>query len=94
MSADGFYEWKRLDPRTKQPYSFMMRDEAPFAFAGPRALKTHSGEELRFPGFDRWRIWLLATLGSKLSIQARPTGITVGPIRYIDRHAKTRNPAS
>ena len=34
VPTDGFYEWKRLDPKTKQPYSFMMRDEAPFAFAG------------------------------------------------------------
>ena len=34
VPADGFYEWKKLDPKTKQPYSFMMRDEAPFAFAG------------------------------------------------------------
>ncbi len=32
--ADAFYEWKKLDPKTKQPYSFMMRDESPFAFAG------------------------------------------------------------
>ncbi len=34
VPTDGFYEWKRLDPKTKQPYSFMMLDEAPFAFAG------------------------------------------------------------
>ena len=34
VPADGFYEWKRLDPKTKQPCSFMMRDEASFAFAG------------------------------------------------------------
>lgn len=34
VPADGFYEWKKLDAKTKQPFSFMMRDEAPFAFAG------------------------------------------------------------
>jgi len=34
VPTDGFYVWKRLDPKTKQPYSFMMREEAPFAFAG------------------------------------------------------------
>lgn len=34
VPADGFYEWKRLDPKTKVPYSFMLRDEEPFAFAG------------------------------------------------------------
>ncbi len=34
VPTDGFYEWKRLDPKTKRPYSFTMRDEAPFAFAG------------------------------------------------------------
>ena len=32
--SDGYYEWARPDLKTKQPYSFMMRDEAPFAFAG------------------------------------------------------------
>lgn len=32
MPVDGFYGWKKLD--AKQPYVFMMRDSAPFAFAG------------------------------------------------------------
>ena len=34
VPADGFYEWHRLDEKTKQPYAFRMKDEAPFAFAG------------------------------------------------------------
>jgi len=34
VPADGFYEWKKLDPRTKQPFAYMMRDDQPFAFAG------------------------------------------------------------
>ncbi len=32
--ADGFYEWKRLDQKTRQPFAFRMKDDAPFAFAG------------------------------------------------------------
>jgi putative SOS response-associated peptidase YedK len=34
IPADGFYEWKKLDAKTKQPYAFSMRDGEPFAFAG------------------------------------------------------------
>jgi putative SOS response-associated peptidase YedK len=32
--ADGFYEWKKLDPKTKQPYLIRRQDRLPFAFAG------------------------------------------------------------
>lgn len=32
--ADGFYEWQKLDAKTKQPYFFEMKDGKPFAFAG------------------------------------------------------------
>jgi putative SOS response-associated peptidase YedK len=34
IPADGYYEWKRLDPKTQQPYAFSMSDDSPFAFAG------------------------------------------------------------
>ena len=34
IPAAGFYEWKKLDAKTKQPYAFTMADDAPFAFAG------------------------------------------------------------
>lgn len=34
VPADAFYEWKKIDPKTKQPYAFGMKDDAPFAFAG------------------------------------------------------------
>lgn len=34
VPADAFYEWKRLDSKTKQPFAFGMRDGSPFAFAG------------------------------------------------------------
>ena len=34
VPTDGFYEWLQVAPKIKQPYSFMMKDEAPFAFAG------------------------------------------------------------
>jgi putative SOS response-associated peptidase YedK len=34
VPADGFYEWKRLDKKTRQPYAFALRTGQPFAFAG------------------------------------------------------------
>ncbi len=34
VPADGFYEWKKLDAKTKQPYVYTLCDGAPFAFAG------------------------------------------------------------
>lgn len=32
--ADGFYEWKKIGPKEKQPYYFTRADGKPFAFAG------------------------------------------------------------
>jgi len=32
--TDGFFEWKKLGPKEKQPYNFGMIDDSVFAFAG------------------------------------------------------------
>jgi putative SOS response-associated peptidase YedK len=34
VPADWFYEWQRIDAKTKQPYAVGMRDGSLFAFAG------------------------------------------------------------
>jgi putative SOS response-associated peptidase YedK len=34
IPATGFYEWKKLEDGSKQPYLIGMRDGAPFSFAG------------------------------------------------------------
>ena len=34
VPADGFYEWKTLSPKKKQPYAFGLANGQPFAFAG------------------------------------------------------------
>ena len=34
VPADGFYEWKKVTPKEKQPYFITLKDKAPFAFAG------------------------------------------------------------
>jgi putative SOS response-associated peptidase YedK len=34
VPADAFYEWQKLDAKTKQPYAFALRSGEPFAFAG------------------------------------------------------------
>ena len=37
--ADGYYEWKALGPKTKQPHYFRLADDAPFAIANRRDAK-------------------------------------------------------
>ena len=34
IPADGFYEWKQTEKKTKQPYFIGLKNEEPFAFAG------------------------------------------------------------
>lgn len=34
VPADGFYEWKQLPDKKKQPFAFSMVEDRPFAFAG------------------------------------------------------------
>src|SRR5476649_50128 len=49
IPADGFYEWKKLDAKTKQPYAFVMNDRSLFGFAGlwDRWTDKASGEVVR-----------------------------------------------
>lgn len=32
--ADAFYEWQKLDPKTKQPFAIALQNGEPYAFAG------------------------------------------------------------
>lgn len=34
IPADGFYEWRKLDAKRKQPYAIVMMDRGVFGFAG------------------------------------------------------------
>jgi putative SOS response-associated peptidase YedK len=34
IPADGFYEWKQTEKKTRQPYLIGLKNEEPFAFAG------------------------------------------------------------
>jgi putative SOS response-associated peptidase YedK len=34
VPADFFLEWKKFDPKTKQPYAIALQDDSLFAFAG------------------------------------------------------------
>jgi putative SOS response-associated peptidase YedK len=49
IAADGFYEWKKLDAKSKQPYAITMKDRSLFGFAGlwERWKDKASGEVIR-----------------------------------------------
>jgi putative SOS response-associated peptidase YedK len=49
IPADGFYEWQKLDAKTKQPYAIVMKDRSLFGFAGlwERWKDKASGEVVR-----------------------------------------------
>lgn len=34
VPADGFYEWQKIDPKTKKPWVYTLNHGQPFAFAG------------------------------------------------------------
>ena len=34
VPADAFYEWQRIDPKTKYPFAFALKSGEPYAFAG------------------------------------------------------------
>jgi putative SOS response-associated peptidase YedK len=34
VPADAFYEWQKLDAKTKQPFAIAMKDRKPYALAG------------------------------------------------------------
>jgi putative SOS response-associated peptidase YedK len=34
VPADAFYEWQKLDAKTKQPFAIALKDGSPYAFAG------------------------------------------------------------
>jgi putative SOS response-associated peptidase YedK len=44
--TDGFYEWKKLDRKQKQPYRIVMKSRVPFAMAGVWDRWKHGGERI------------------------------------------------
>ncbi len=44
--ADGFYEWKKVNSKTKQPFRFEMKSKEPFAFAGLYQYEEIDGQKI------------------------------------------------
>jgi putative SOS response-associated peptidase YedK len=44
--TDGYYEWKTLGPKNKQPYLFRLKSNDPFVFAGIWEARLENGEAL------------------------------------------------
>jgi putative SOS response-associated peptidase YedK len=51
VPADGFYEWAKIDPKTKKPYAYSLSNGQPFAFAGPMGRLEGPGQWGMAPDF-------------------------------------------
>jgi putative SOS response-associated peptidase YedK len=49
VPADAFYEWQKIDSKTKQPFAIALKTDAPYAFAGLWEIwrDTNAGTALR-----------------------------------------------
>lgn len=83
VPADGFYEWRRPDPKTKIPYAFRVKDKEPFAFAGiwdawketPEAVATRIKRER---DSIELRMRLLETVVADDTVDSRAVGKIAG----------------
>jgi putative SOS response-associated peptidase YedK len=85
--ADGFYEWKKLDNKRKQPYLFRLSSGKPFAFAGlwerwssPDGQVTESCAVLTTDSND-----LLRSVHDRMPVILKPDDYTV----WLDPEVKT-----
>ncbi len=47
VMADGFYEWRKADKKTKIPYYFRLKSQEPFGFAGLWDIWEKDGQALK-----------------------------------------------
>ncbi|HEX2329555.1 MAG TPA: SOS response-associated peptidase [Candidatus Angelobacter sp.] len=70
IPADGFYEWKKLGAKEKQPYNIGMRDDGLFAFAG-------LWDRWKTPGGDIWETCSVITTDANSLLQPIHTRMPV-----------------
>jgi len=90
VPADAFYEWKKLDAKTKQPYAFTMKNGEPFAFAGLwDAWKEPDGGWLQsFAIITTDPNELTATVHNRMPVILKPSDYD----RWLDRAEEGRPP--
>jgi putative SOS response-associated peptidase YedK len=90
IPADGFYEWKTLDAKTKQPYAFALRDGQPFAFGGVwDAWKDADGGWLQsFAIITTDPNELTARVHNRMPVIVKPTDYS----RWLDRGSSEQPP--
>ncbi len=102
VPADGFYEWTKLDPKTRQPFAYTLKDGAPFAFAGlwdawkdPQtgewlqsfAIVTTTANEVTAPVHDRMPVLLHPRDYDRWLQRDDPAGAPVGLLRPYEAEA-------
>jgi putative SOS response-associated peptidase YedK len=91
VPANGFYEWKRLGEKTKQPYAFTLKSRELFAFAGlwDAWKEPASGDWLQsFAIVTTEPNELAATIHDRMPVILKPSDYD----RWLDRDEEERPP--
>ena len=89
VPANGFYEWKKLDAKSKQPYALTLKSREPFAFAGlwDAWKEPASGDWLQsFAIVTTEPNELTATIHDRMPVILRPSDYD----RWLDRDDEVR----
>ena len=91
VPADAFYEWKKLDAKTKQPYAFAMKSGEPLAFAGvwTRWMERDDKPLESYAIITTDPNELAASVHNRMPVILKPAGLSA--MAYPRRHSAASN---
>jgi putative SOS response-associated peptidase YedK len=80
VPADGFYEWKKISDKEKQPMCIRMKDEKPFFFSGVYSIWKNKETEEEIPSFS-----IITTTPNKLMSEIHNRMPVILPEKHFEQ---------